>query len=395
MYDIYSNAYITIAADAAKDPQAGFLEGNRQTALNTTTELRVRRGKDLESVVFIRPRSRTDDLEYFRCHHNDKVSESRSHLHMRGWILQESLLSPHIVHFAPQEIAWQCASGFLCECERWSIKGSQVKEPFAGDNWQKLRLENIHTDWNGVVQAFTDRGLTKVGDRLFAMAGLAQRAQTSRPGVRYHAGMWEDDIRRSLLWIAAEYSSPHTRVKPQIAPSWSWGGVTGRVNYNRAVEATDLEDVVIDNPYTEQYGSMAGLKLTATSHLFRIRAIKSQILPARKRAETGTCRLLTFEVALPKRKDTRSHTGILWSDTIEDSKALEIEKELTILNCRAFETFLALAKLDDSDLSFRRVGFLTCSHLHLRGSNLLRGRIEHNGSSVPQEFGIKKRIHLF
>lgn len=398
MCNIYSNAYVTIAADAAEDPQAGFLEVGRREAIERISEIRLRGDSYPESSVFVRPITFLDDSEYFE-HHGMGGTNDCSCLGRRGWILQESLLSPHIIHFSRQEIAWQCASGFLCECAR-SSTSSEVNRPHAGlaaggdrHRW-RLQLENLRTDWLGVVEVFTGRHLTQATDRLAAMAGLAQRAQLSRPGVQYHAGIWENNIRRSLLWVAAERLGDHKRItsEPSIAPSWSWASITGRVNYNWRVEATDFEDIVINNPCPNQYGSVAGLELTATSHIFRVRVVSSQTLHTTDRNVPDMSRVLTFLVIDPSTDNSRVCTGRLWPDSTKDSELIQTGTDLLIANCRFFLEFMVLERLPNTDSSFRRVGLLVSGMIIVR--DIFRGQIQHEGASLPPSSGTKERITI-
>jgi hypothetical protein len=77
--------------------------------------------------------------------------------------------------------------------------------------------------WCDIVQTYTSCQLTKRGDKLAAIAGLAQAVQKSLKGSKkYIAGMWELDLYRQLSWRTVDTGTRETSI---TAPSWSWASV--------------------------------------------------------------------------------------------------------------------------------------------------------------------------
>ena len=80
-----------------------------------------------------------------------------------------------------------------------------------------------------VVQNYTSRNLTKQEDKLPALAVLtsAFQAQLDNP---YHAGLFEHDLLRGLMW---QTQNPTTATTPSQShgPSWSWVSVEGPVAF--------------------------------------------------------------------------------------------------------------------------------------------------------------------
>ncbi|KAF5530634.1 het domain-containing protein [Fusarium mexicanum] len=65
--------------------------------------------------------------------------------------------------------------------------------------------------------------------RLPAVAGLASYV-ASLSGMKYKAGLWEEDILRGLAWRRS--SAGYAKRVPGGAPTWSWASITGPVYYD-------------------------------------------------------------------------------------------------------------------------------------------------------------------
>lgn len=380
MGDVYSHAYITIAAEAAPDHDAGFLDVKRKASLQAISEITLPGPDHAGNVICLRPIRYDTSIEGFVCHQNHGNHTTQSYLYDRGWTMQETLLSPHVLHFGPDEVSWQCATGFACECARWAVS-SHWEEGYATppigmtgtDKGLHIRPKDLHNNWMRILELFSTRKLTNPRDRLFALAGLARRAQKSRPGVRYYAGVWEDEFKKIMLWRSAWYRRTK-RIEPPIAPSWSWASVDGEIWCSRN-EATDLGKIEIDSsevPEEEQYGSVPQekpIRLTMTGCVFHIRAVQFQPLHVkigRGAFANGSC-ILHFNI-LPSMKahvqdktDLKTAAGVFHADTIRDFEFVASGQDVTLLNCQSFTTFLVLAKSQSSDCLYRRVGLLVKS----------------------------------
>jgi hypothetical protein len=166
---------------------------------------------------------------------------SDSPLNRRGWVLQERLLCPRLLHFADDQLFWECFTENKCEgfpggfpgC--WSIK-SLLFFPFRCDS--KYRVEStentlsdeaFHT-WCAVVEMYTKCALTRPGDKLVALSGLAH-VYLEVTGDEYLSGLWKSQLIDFLTWFAiAPMEKPPSGY---IAPSWTWACGTGPVNLTR------------------------------------------------------------------------------------------------------------------------------------------------------------------
>lgn len=96
MQSVYSSAYFTIAATAAKDSSSGFL----------TVE------KTSQPTAVFHPALGL----YFSQHIDDfKSYVEEAELNQRGWVLQERALSRRTLHFSSAQTFWECGQGIHCE----------------------------------------------------------------------------------------------------------------------------------------------------------------------------------------------------------------------------------------------------------------------------------------
>jgi hypothetical protein len=92
-----------------------------------------------------------------------------------------------------------------------------------------------------VVMDHSRRALTKSEDKLPAISGVASLVQKAT-GYRYLAGLWAEDIRRSLIWgmtprddhlaiLAVPPSKLQTPSSPYRAPTWTWASIDEPVHF--------------------------------------------------------------------------------------------------------------------------------------------------------------------
>ncbi|OHE92819.1 heterokaryon incompatibility protein [Colletotrichum orchidophilum] len=168
----------------------------------------------------------------------------------RAWCLQERLLSRRIIHCNYGEMAFDCASGYTCECggkQHYSwhnlIRLSGTYTPLQSKS-NYLALLNkpkiipptaiITKDgkidpygrWHGVITEYTCLNLTFTGDMLPALSGLAhETAEVTKD--TFLAGMWKRNFEQDLMWrvvAVADWVAQRAKIlrRGWIAPTWSW-----------------------------------------------------------------------------------------------------------------------------------------------------------------------------
>ncbi|ROT43781.1 HET-domain-containing protein [Sodiomyces alkalinus F11] len=260
MAQVYANAHVTISADAAADSAAGFLDApSRQVPATFTLPYKESVGAPGPGVAHVRQRgflaeelpfhtwtSRNEDED--EDGRDSDADSGRSKLSTRGWVFQERLLSPRTLHFARNEMAWECRSVCECECSATSLRTLRTRsvmkhflqpphnEGDADSNANRNgNVSSAESSWRvDIIPAYTQLDLTVQTDRLPAIAGLAQAAETLRRNDRYVAGLWRNSLRDDLLWAVSVNALGKTsrRIVGGGAPTWSWASVTGSITYH-------------------------------------------------------------------------------------------------------------------------------------------------------------------
>lgn len=223
MADVYSNSYLTIAATAAKNCTSGLFpdpENIQTRSLQCTTAS--------GTTYYIRTRTQPPHSEGIHDYYQFPL------LH-RGWVLQERLLSPRMLHFGVAELYWECRRGTFCECGHAPVdKQDRIKTA------KKIDPKTVDHDWRDIVDLFSRLQLTVPSDTLPALSGLAKAARTYMPTGKYLAGLWTNSLVSDLLW-APQNPSNSRRTATYRAPSWSWASMDGPVAFPHLSERGIIE----------------------------------------------------------------------------------------------------------------------------------------------------------
>lgn len=217
MGNIYVNAICTVAAHSATDDTKGFLEPSLST--DNTVLLGVHsahnRGEGVDVVLACPVRRPEREI-------------GNSPLSRRGWIVQERLLSPRVIHFVPNGIYLE----YLSTVYLLTNEGPKACAEWTPSRPDLLSLNPfmIQTPslWFNIVEMYSECNLSFKQDKLVAIAGLA-KIINDRSQVPYYAGLWADNILSGLLWLAKCPMLTHPGV--HRAPSWSWASLDGPIQW--------------------------------------------------------------------------------------------------------------------------------------------------------------------
>ncbi|KAK3315622.1 heterokaryon incompatibility protein-domain-containing protein, partial [Apodospora peruviana] len=239
MASVYENTYCNIAAAAAKDSRDGcYATRNPFTfapcRISTTTD-----NRELYAHLY-----------WFEGTLEQLERRSESGLFSRAWILQELLLSPRVLYFGPKGLCFACKK--LRASER-NVNGevhsfspplllplyrkSAASTALRSFQWATQNMipdsqfpHNLHSVWFDIVSRYSELALSVAGDKLVALAGVAERIIAARSsGDEYLAGLWRSTFLSDLLWYPN-----NRRARPQLslefrAPTWSWASAEGKV----------------------------------------------------------------------------------------------------------------------------------------------------------------------
>jgi hypothetical protein len=208
----------------------------------------------------------------------DRVDEAP--VNKRGWVLQERLMAPRVLHFCRDQVAWECSDFEAAEGQPEGIPnfqltidglrdGSRLKrlDVMADGRWLRCMRLQDHDDpdphlqpdvyalelWSHIVEVYSKTSVTNSGDKLIALSGMARwmsqrvaksealaqlrytssiqnRISHPRNNTHYVAGLWMLHLASQLLWFVdptfqgLDGSFHHHTTAPDEyrAPSFSW-----------------------------------------------------------------------------------------------------------------------------------------------------------------------------
>ncbi|KAL5318987.1 hypothetical protein ACEPPN_014055 [Leptodophora sp. 'Broadleaf-Isolate-01'] len=264
MGSYYSNAYFTISSASAPDGSYPFLTDRDPKLLPATFKLFEHDPDSPTVCTRLIPRR------------EEKRSDLFGRISTRAWCWQENVLSTRVLHFVPTELVWECKSELLSECD------------YRPDNIYAMGLINAlkgveldpMTKWHSLIQAYSQRSITKQSDRLTAVGAVAEKVSAYIRS-EYHAGLWRSDLPRQLLWeVPSQRSADYLRPWPfeNNYPSWSWASVEGRLrlgsetfggsvkasnarvdtSYRALVPVARVESVACEPPPQNPFGEVKG-----------------------------------------------------------------------------------------------------------------------------------------
>jgi hypothetical protein len=196
MDKVYLNSFVTLAASLATNPKEGLF-WDRKPELGDAFTI------EFTSETVWKRFAVFYDLQFLIRHH--------SPLYKRGWVLQESYLSPRTIHFSKYP-AFECREVFDCEAyrttgtERDAVDRNKADLCFQHTTKTISRTNAIsYREWSDIIYDYSRCSLTVVTDKLIAFSGIA-KALSPAVGDGYYAGLWKQWWLEGLLWMVAHNS---------------------------------------------------------------------------------------------------------------------------------------------------------------------------------------------
>ena len=352
MSKVYALAAFNIAATSAKDSRDGcFFE--REPALIQSHTVSV----DWDATSHGRY-----DVSFWPSLWDKEVRDAP--LAGRGWVLQERILAPRVLHFSSRQVFWEC-----CELEASETFPNGDPQNFIGG---RLKANDFHSligpkqrqhrtsglMWRRIFTAYTSCLLSKEDDRLVALSGIAEHFGEGL-GLEYLAGLWKSHLPCALLWVVPRGAISH-RPKSYRAPSWSWASVEAASAGNNISADSDnqlLHAEMLHSEVTTSNGHSYGEVITG--HLI-IKGPLAQGKYTHREGKNGRGRfdlenLSQAELSLFLDDNVGSYDPYIYCLAIQSWVAPNRERSLI---------GLVLAPLDTPKSRFRRMGLW-----EVRGSN--------------------------
>ncbi|KAI1014507.1 hypothetical protein LB504_012176 [Fusarium proliferatum] len=394
MYKVYSNADCNLAAAASRDSSGGlFFE---RAGLQGQCIAQHVRGEVIDCFA---------DADLF-------VKEIVfSPLQSRAWVHQEWLMSKRTIHFARNQIFWEC--DHLCACEVFpdglpdGIR-YRGKKKFADDleNATCLMDRDTRSDtshvgqdlihlWLGLLFDYTHRELTKPTDRFPALSGIAKWLQPHLGNPEYLAGVWNNsDLHRQFLW-----SSDTKNPRPQYrAPSWSWASIDDGI---RLVDMpgiftpqSEILDISTTRGGSDPTGPVTGGHVLIKGNMGRVQIIDHKRAPVLcreddiKGADNRRVIFRGFDVSgLQFGLYYILHLGTF---TLQPSRIHPIDLEEGAL----FATYLVLRSVTEQDGTFELCGLVDEWYMEDSAYRTLTGRGLQSRQDIPcKEYDEDKRTY--
>ncbi|KAK3356684.1 heterokaryon incompatibility protein-domain-containing protein [Lasiosphaeria hispida] len=273
MAAVYSQSSITLAATAAHDCRDGLFSPDRPSLEGYVSDGTTSLPLPSESFTALAALPPTFYIvrEFLpRLHADYSFGPSNKErndggLLDRGWVYQERLLSPRVLHFGQADLWWECNARCACQCGQWRHSGSRHMYgqfpktahrgalgavsggpprprdpgPAGRNDMDHYRSPTaLRYRWQRIVVEFGPLALTFETDRIPAVAGVAHEFATRLVQPEYSFGVWREFWAELALWhIPGYYGSVagEDRWLPLVderkVPSWSWASVRGGVRF--------------------------------------------------------------------------------------------------------------------------------------------------------------------
>ena len=240
MHMVYSNSHCNISASHAEDSTEGLFRGRNSRAL-CSTEVDIGMGNYYTTKKARQAHVLMDGSLI-------QTSIDDCPLSKRGWVLQERVLAPRVLHFSRDQIFFECRTHIACELYDAGVPELYYLYPHTAtakvNHAFRLRDKGSwYRMWQKLIQMYSAMSLTYPSDKLAAISGIAKMVQ-SVVHDEYVAGMWRENLVDQLQW---RIDSHTTRPLVYRAPSWSWTSVDGKIMFNwYPHDRVDMDAEIVD-----------------------------------------------------------------------------------------------------------------------------------------------------
>ena len=231
MQHVYRNAYVTIDAASAAKVSDGFLQDRDSLEFipDAVLPFICPPGEPVEQpageaqlgMVYA---TLEGDFWYSTSENPD---DPDNHTALRGWCLQERLLSTRSLVFTSRTLKLRCHTRTQNVGGAYHDKGGDTarlpKAVFYPDNHIACHSDDwkhIHETWLKIVCDYTRTKLSNPEDKLIAVSAVAEMFAPFL-GPEYVAGLWRPCLLTELLW-KLDGKTPCRRPTEYCGPSWSW-----------------------------------------------------------------------------------------------------------------------------------------------------------------------------
>ncbi|KAI1878449.1 uncharacterized protein JN550_000631 [Neoarthrinium moseri] len=234
MHQVYRNSFCNLAAADSGDSTGGLYRSrNSEDLIPQILETSESSVFGKRSWVFV-----PSDIW------DDQLLEQS--LYRRGWVFQERMLSPRMIHFTANQVFWDCASMSACEVFPAGLPESLDAAAAPDRHWrERLQIaqekkeltgtadDSIEQFWKKAVRAYTACNLTRNIDRMPAIWSVAKlvrdEMRRAYDGQEYGVGLWSSYLHEQLAWRVMDPSKATRPEELTVYPTWSWASLIGEI----------------------------------------------------------------------------------------------------------------------------------------------------------------------
>ncbi|KAJ4351872.1 uncharacterized protein N0V89_007216 [Didymosphaeria variabile] len=171
-------------------------------------------------------------------------------IYSRGWVFQERMLAPRILHFAASQIFWDCSTLSACEALPIGLPHALDAKASTDRHWRgRMQLtlsdaspvyqqplvgsndDSVEAFWRSALLSYTSCNLTNQGDKSVAIWSIAKLVRDSLRE-KYGGGLWENKLEEQLAWHVRDLPTQDSGRISELQyrhPSWSWTSVKGPI----------------------------------------------------------------------------------------------------------------------------------------------------------------------
>jgi hypothetical protein len=272
MAHIYSKCFLNISADWGAGEQGLFFDRELDFSKKFEIDFCMTSGKQKRG----QKRQRTTEKSTYMhipAHNLEQVDDSI--LAGRGWVFQERILSPRIIHFGRREVLWECCQKLACESLPYGLSNiphidmrslsqsttlkrldpsgdphlSQLlSQSFGASLTDSTAHDTQYLLWWFLIRKYCQCALTYASDRLVAISGVAVYFKNIIKD-QHIVGMWRKYLAIEMGWtVKSTTSGRNLQYLRYPGPSFSWTSVEGIIEPGNPVYDTSISPCVEVEP---------------------------------------------------------------------------------------------------------------------------------------------------
>lgn len=263
MVGVYSNSYVNISADASSSGSDGLFRQRNPIPLQSFAVPHRNHETDVPTCIFYTNRWQRSVYE--------------GPLARRAWTVQEKFLAPRGIHFAQEEVLWDCMellsaeslpNTFDMDCDWPAIK----KASLTLETTPEERSEILYDFWYRLISVYSEAALTFSSDRPIAIAGLAYSFCHSLglSETNYLCGLWRPRLIHDMMWMAnRDWMVPPQHSRVSNVPTWSWLSVCRGVFQQTHFDCYIAAEIIhaSTKPLGDPFGSVLSGTIQLRTHL--------------------------------------------------------------------------------------------------------------------------------